>query len=97
MAEIGKDINKAVRLLEAGELVGIPTETVYGLAGDALNASAVTKIFVVKNRPHFDPLIVHVQSIEHAEQLVQSIPEKATILSKLFWPGPLTLVLKKKQ
>lgn len=97
MAEIGKDINKAIKLLEAGELVAIPTETVYGLAGDALNASAVTKIFVAKNRPHFDPLIVHVHSIQRAEQFVQSIPEKALTLSKLFWPGPLTMLLKKKQ
>jgi len=97
MVEIGKDINKAIKLLEAGELVGIPTETVYGLAGDALNAGAVTKIFVAKSRPHFDPLIVHVSSLQRAEQFVQAIPEKALILSKLFWPGPLTLLMKKKQ
>src|SRR5258706_5690660 len=97
MAEIGKDINKAIRLLEAGELVAIPTETVYGLAGDALNATAVTKIFVAKNRPHFDPLIVHVPSLQGAEQFVQTIPEKARTLSNVFWPGPLTLLLMKKQ
>src|SRR5688500_6107048 len=60
MAEIGKDINKAKFLLEQGELVAIPTETVYGLAGHALDTTAVTKIFEVKNRPAFDPLIVHI-------------------------------------
>ncbi len=96
MAEIGKDLVKAKRLLEAGELVAIPTETVYGLAGNALNVKAVTTIFEVKNRPHFDPLIVHVYSLERAQELVQLVPEKAVVLSKLFWPGPLTLVLTKK-
>ncbi len=60
MAEIGKDIAKAAHLLKQGKLVAIPTETVYGLAGNALDVEAVTKIFVAKNRPHFDPLIVHV-------------------------------------
>jgi len=94
---IGKDINKAIALLEAGELVAIPTETVYGLAGNALDTTAVTKIFVVKDRPYFDPLIVHVSSLQRAEQFVRSIPEKARILSTLFWPGPLTILLNKKQ
>jgi L-threonylcarbamoyladenylate synthase len=97
MSEIGKDIHKAIALLEAGELVAIPTETVYGLAGNALDATAVTKIFVAKNRPHFDPLIVHVSSLQCAEQVVRSIPEKALTLAKLFWPGPLTMLLNKKQ
>ena len=60
MADIGKDSNKAIELLQRGELVAIPTETVYGLAGNALNVEAVTKIFQVKDRPAFDPLIVHV-------------------------------------
>ena len=73
MAEIGKDLVKAKRLLEAGELVAIPTETVYGLAGNALNVKAVTTIFEVKNRPHFDPLIVHVYSLERAQELVQLV------------------------
>ncbi|HMI67813.1 MAG TPA: L-threonylcarbamoyladenylate synthase [Cyclobacteriaceae bacterium] len=94
---IGKDINKAIALLEAGELVAIPTETVYGLAGNALDTTAITKIFVAKNRPYFDPLIVHVPSLQRAEQVVRSIPEKALILSNLFWPGPLTILLDKKQ
>lgn len=95
MAEIGKDILKAKRLLERCELVAIPTETVYGLASNALNPGAVTKIFVAKERPSFDPLIIHVASIEQAEKYVTSIPTKAKKLADHFWPGPLTLVLPK--
>lgn len=96
MAEIGKDINKARQLLASGELVAIPTETVYGLAGNALSAEAVTKIFQVKNRPVFDPLIVHVPSIEKVKAYSRNIPPKAQKLADAFWPGPLTLVLEKK-
>jgi L-threonylcarbamoyladenylate synthase len=96
MAEIGIDIEKAVRLLEQDELVAIPTETVYGLAGNALSRTAVTKIFTVKNRPQFDPLIVHVPDLLKAEDYVADIPEEAEKLAKEFWPGPLTLLLKKK-
>lgn len=97
MAEIGIDIQRAKYLLEQGELVAIPTETVYGLAGNALNVSAVTKIFKTKDRPEFDPLIVHVADIDHATQYVEKIPEAALTLVKHFWPGPLTLLVKKKQ
>jgi L-threonylcarbamoyladenylate synthase len=96
MAEIGKDIIKAKQLLEKGNLVAIPTETVYGLAANALDPTAVVKIFSVKNRPHFDPLIVHVSNLDQANGLVESIPEKAKKLAQLFWPGPLTILLKKK-
>lgn len=96
MAEIGTDIFKAKALLEKGELVAIPTETVYGLAGNALDISAVTKIFCVKDRPHFDPLIVHVPDLEHAKKYVEEIPERARLLTKNFWPGPLTLLLSRK-
>jgi len=96
MAETGTDILRAKALLEAGELVAIPTETVYGLAGNALNAEAVAKIFAAKNRPRFDPLIVHVPDIDKARDYVTGIPEKASLLAKHFWPGPLTLLLKKK-
>lgn len=96
MAEIGRDIFKAKALLEKGELVAIPTETVYGLAGNALDISAVTKIFSVKDRPHFDPLIVHVPDLEHAKKYVEEIPERARLLTKNFWPGPLTLLLSRK-
>jgi L-threonylcarbamoyladenylate synthase len=96
MAETGKDINKARQLLEAGELVAIPTETVYGLAGNALNTQAVTRIFTVKGRPQFDPLIIHVPSLEEAQRYVQPIPTAAKDLAKAFWPGPLTLLLERK-
>jgi len=96
MAEIGNSIEIAKELLEKGELVAIPTETVYGLAASALNESAVLDIFKVKNRPRFDPLIVHVASIEKARELVEYFPEKAEKLAAHFWPGPLTLLLKKK-
>jgi L-threonylcarbamoyladenylate synthase len=96
MAEIGKDINKAKELLSAGELVAIPTETVYGLAANALDAAAVLKIFKVKQRPQFDPLIIHVSSIAQAQKYVQQIPDEAFALAQKFWPGPLTILLKKK-
>lgn len=96
MAEKGNDISKAIELLNRGELVAIPTETVYGLAGNALNADAVTKIFLVKNRPDFDPLIVHVPDLSKISSYVEEVPEQAFALAKKFWPGPLTLVLKKK-
>src|SRR5687768_4966096 len=97
MAEIGTDIEKAAHLLKQDELVGIPTETVYGLAGNALHKKAVTKIFTVKDRPQFDPLIVHVSDLRKAENLVTDIPEPARLLAEEFWPGPLTLVLKKNK
>jgi len=96
-AEISQDIIKAKSLLEEGELVAIPTETVYGLAANALNTETVLKIFETKNRPHFDPLIVHVSSIEQASSLVTDFPSNARLLAEKFWPGPLTLLLKKKQ
>ena len=96
MAEIGTDILKAKALLEKGELVAIPTETVYGLAGNALDVSAVTKIFSVKDRPQFDPLIVHVPALEVAKRFVADIPDKATLLANQFWPGPLTILLNRK-
>jgi L-threonylcarbamoyladenylate synthase len=96
MAAIGKDINKAKLLLEAGELVGIPTETVYGLAGNALSNISVTKIFQVKDRPAFDPLIVHVPGIDHIKKYASDIPQVAHDLAERFWPGPLTLLFEKK-
>jgi L-threonylcarbamoyladenylate synthase len=96
MAEIGSDIEKAKKLLTAGELVAIPTETVYGLAGNALDLSAVTKIFEVKSRPQFDPLIVHVPNLSAAQQYTTNLPDQARLLAHKYWPGPLTLLLKKK-
>lgn len=96
MAQIGTDIAQVKQLLEAGEIVAIPTETVYGLAANALNREAIVKVFEAKNRPSFDPLIVHVASKEAALELAKSVPEKAEKLMDAFWPGPLTLVLPKK-
>lgn len=96
MAEIGNDIEKAATLLKAGEIVAIPTETVYGLAGNALNSAAVARIFEAKNRPHFDPLIIHVPDFAAVENYAESIPDSARKLAQRFWPGPLTLVLPKK-
>lgn len=92
---IGTDITVAVQYLNQGLTVGIPTETVYGLAANALNEDAVISIFKIKNRPFFDPLIIHVPDIEHARKYVKEIPEKAERLAMEFWPGPLTLLLKK--
>lgn len=97
MAEIGKDISRAKQLLQEGHLVAIPTETVYGLAANALNEKSVLEIFKAKNRPHFDPLIVHVADLGQAQTLVQAFPDMAKVLAQKFWPGPLTLLLPKKK
>lgn len=94
---IGTDLLYAQQRLEAGELVAIPTETVYGLAANALSASAVAKIFEAKDRPSFDPLIVHTNAWDRVEQWVQDIPALAHQLAAAFMPGPLTLLLPKKQ
>ncbi|MBL3658510.1 L-threonylcarbamoyladenylate synthase [Fulvivirga sediminis] len=96
MAEIGKDIDYAQSLLERGALVAIPTETVYGLAGNAFNPKAVAHIFEVKQRPAFDPLIAHTHSLEALTELVTHIPEAAQKLADACWPGPLTLLLPRK-
>lgn len=93
---IGQDISLAERILDAGELVAIPTETVYGLAGNALNPVAVASIFETKNRPSFDPLIIHVPSLADAENYVVDIPVPLRKLAEQFWPGPLTLLLPRK-
>lgn len=93
---IGNDIEKAAHLLRNGELVAIPTETVYGLAANAFNKEAVTNIFKVKNRPFFDPLIVHTATINNIYNWVKEVPSAALKLAEAFWPGPLTLVLNKK-
>ena len=86
------DIEKAVSILRLGGLVAIPTETVYGLAADATNEEAVSKIFKAKGRPAHNPLIIHVKNIKMAQQYVQW-NEAAEILTRKFWPGPLTIVL----
>jgi L-threonylcarbamoyladenylate synthase len=88
-------VKRAADLLRAGEVVALPTETVYGLAADALDAKAVAKIYEIKGRPAHNPIIVHVASLEMARQCVTNWPDTATQLAKAFWPGPLTLVLPK--
>lgn len=97
MAETGQDISIARKLLEKGDLVAVPTETVYGLAGNALDNTSVSKIFEVKNRPSFDPLIIHIPDFDQLEKYVERIPNQAEILAKHFWPGPLTLLLRKNK
>ncbi|WP_179009125.1 L-threonylcarbamoyladenylate synthase [Winogradskyella forsetii] len=96
MSIISKDISKAVTLLTAEEVVAIPTETVYGLAGNIYSEKAIKAIFETKKRPFFNPLIVHIPSIDSLNTIVEDIPEKAQLLAEAFWPGPVTLVLKKK-
>ena len=94
--EIGKDVAKARALLERGLTVAIPTETVYGLAANALNEDAVLQVFEIKDRPHFDPLIVHLASSEQVISYATEFPEWAERLAERFWPGPLTIVLPKR-
>lgn len=89
-------INQAKSFLEKGELVAIPTETVYGLAANAYQAEAVVKIFQAKNRPAFDPLIVHTHHVDQIQDFSHLLSNEAKILAQSFWPGPLTLVLPKK-
>ncbi|WP_138432292.1 L-threonylcarbamoyladenylate synthase [Winogradskyella algicola] len=96
MSIISTDLSKAVELLNNEELVAIPTETVYGLAGNIFSEKAVKAIFETKERPLFNPLIVHIPNIDYLETIVEAIPEKAKLLAEAFWPGPITLVLKKK-
>lgn len=96
MNRISTDIHQAKSILENDNLVAIPTETVYGLAGNAFSEKAIKKIFETKNRPLFNPLIVHIHSKELLNDIATEIPEKAYQLANAFWPGSLTLVLKKK-
>jgi L-threonylcarbamoyladenylate synthase len=93
---IGTDLARAAEELRKGNIVGMPTETVYGLAANAYDTDAVLKIFQAKNRPSFDPLIVHVHDRAQVNELVCHVPPEAEALMTAFWPGPLTLVLPKK-
>lgn len=99
-AEQNKIVELAVGLLEKGEVVALPTETVYGLGADAMNSEAVAKIFAAKQRPSFDPLIVHVGSYEQVDEVADVPDELREVIDKLMkahWPGPLTLILPKKE
>ena len=90
-----ENLRAAAAALRAGRLVGMPTETVYGLAGNALDPAALARIFEAKRRPFFDPLIVHVDDPAQVETLCRDIPAAARLLMQCFWPGPLTLALKR--
>ena len=92
-----QDIAKAGKLLKDGELVAIPTETVYGLAADALNGEAVANIFQAKGRPMDNPLIVHIADLAQVDDLVAFVPPVLEDLAKAFWPGPLTVILEKSE
>lgn len=94
--KVGTDIAFAYERLQGGGLVGIPTETVYGLAANALDERAVAGIFEAKQRPTFDPLIVHVAHLDDLFKYVNKVPLTARELAEAFWPGPLTLVLEKQ-
>ncbi|MGB9490252.1 MAG: L-threonylcarbamoyladenylate synthase [Terriglobales bacterium] len=90
------EIDRAARLLRAGRLVAFPTETVYGLGANALDRDAVARIYAVKGRPPTSPLIVHIVSTETIDLLAADWPEAAERLTRIFWPGPLTLIVKKQ-
>jgi L-threonylcarbamoyladenylate synthase len=96
MTIISNNMSKAVKILNNEDIVAIPTETVYGLAGNIYSDKAIRKIFEVKQRPLFNPLIVHLHSVEQLDEIVSEFPPKAKLLADAFWPGSLTLVLKKK-
>lgn len=88
MMRIGNDIEEAAYWLRKGEVVAIPTETVYGLAANIYNEKAVEKIYTLKNRPKNNPLIVHLTSDKELSKYAVNIPVKAKILAQTFWPGP---------
>jgi L-threonylcarbamoyladenylate synthase len=95
LAPVGQNITEAVLALQQGQLLGFPTETVYGLGADALNEAAVAAVFAAKGRPMGHPLIVHVSGSEALSEWAIDIPPLAWRLAEAFWPGPLTLILKK--
>lgn len=86
----------AKSVLQLNSLIAIPTETVYGLAGNAFSEEAINKIFELKKRPYFNPLIVHIKSLNELDCIAREVPSEAIRLAESFWPGPLTLVLKKQ-
>lgn len=96
MSLISNSIKKAVAFLDQDQVIGIPTETVYGLAGNIHSPEAIHRIFSIKQRPLFNPLIIHIKSVDDLDEIARDIPEKALMLAEAFWPGPLTLVLKKQ-
>ena len=97
ITEIGKNIDKAKAILDNGGLVAIPTETVYGLAANALDENAIISVFETKGRPRFNPLILHVKSFEEATKYTKNIPDIAYIIANEFMPGPITFLLEKNE
>ncbi len=95
LASIGTDLESAARFLREGGVVAMPTETVYGLAANAFDERAVAKIFEAKQRPTFDPLIVHIDERSRLSEIAATIPEEYQPLMERFWPGPLTLIFEK--
>ncbi|MCM8537758.1 MAG: L-threonylcarbamoyladenylate synthase [Lentisphaeraceae bacterium] len=91
-----ENLSKAGELIRQGELVSFATETVYGLGANALNPEACEKIFKAKNRPHYDPLIVHLASVDQVDDICKEMPTKAQQAAEAFWPGSLTMILPKK-
>ena len=91
-----ENIKKATELLKSGEIVALPTETVYGLAADAANETAVSKIFEIKGRPNFNPLISHYAQVSEIEKDV-IFNERAKLIADEFWPGPISLILPKQE
>ena len=91
-----RDVDRAAAILRAGGLVGIPTETVYGLGANGLDPDAVARIFEAKGRPQDNPLILHIPSADHLERYCEKIPDSAYALAEACWPGPLTMILRRK-
>lgn len=96
LSDAEADLEQAAAWIQKGEVVGMPTETVYGLAADACNSEAVKKVFAAKGRPADNPLIVHISEMEQLPLLVESVPDLAYRLAERFWPGPLTMIFPKK-
>lgn len=92
---LSSSIQRAARLLQTGDVVAFPTETVYGLGADGTNPMAVARVFELKKRPHFDPLILHIASRDWVYGFARNVPDEAVALMDRFWPGPLTLILEK--
>jgi len=97
MSNISQDIAAAVAILRRGGLIGLPTETVYGLAADATNTGAIKSVFQAKDRPIDHPVIVHIANIDDLYTWAADVPKKALVLAQQLWPGPMTLVFKRRQ
>ena len=90
-----RNLQKAKKIIDNNNVIGLPTETVYGLAANAYSNKSVKKIFKLKKRPKNDPLICHVNSLDKVKKYVKNVPENAQILAEKFWPGPLTIIFEK--